>query len=43
MNEEHTNNMPWDKIWDYRHYKVSKVRLIKRRVRLIEKECSLNK
>lgn len=27
----HTGKMPWDDIWDFSHYKISKVRKIVRR------------
>ncbi len=36
--QQQTGNMPWDDIWDFKHYRVSRVRLIKTRVRKIEKE-----
>ena len=32
MDTKQTGEMPWDKIWDFRHYRVSRVRAIKYRV-----------
>ena len=35
MDTKQTGEMPWDKIWDFRHYRVSRVRAVKYRVKLI--------
>ena len=35
MYTKQTGEMPWDKIWDFRYYKVSRVRCVKYKVKLI--------
>jgi hypothetical protein len=35
---ENTGQMPWDKIWDFKHYRVSKVRKIITRVRILSRK-----
>ena len=35
MQTKQTGEMPWDKIWDFRYYKVSRVKCVKYRVKLI--------
>lgn len=32
---KHTMNMPWDDIWDFSYYRVTKVRMIIKRYKLI--------
>uniref|UniRef100_A0A6M3LS36 Uncharacterized protein n=1 Tax=viral metagenome TaxID=1070528 RepID=A0A6M3LS36_9ZZZZ len=42
MKPKHTENMPWDNLWDYKYYKISKVRMRMFKVKLMPIKKSPN-
>lgn len=43
LKSNHTGNMPWDDIFDYTYYKVSRPRMIKYKVKLVKEKQYVNK
>ena len=38
MKPKHTGHMPWDDTWDFRYYRVSQVRMIIKKVKIVEEK-----